>query len=152
MGQVLSYNFSQLPSWHTHILKTGPSKFKRVQRYCNRMMLVLFLSLEASQNPPERTVMEGYVVDWGGLTKILNQSGKCRRCQRRQEEDSTCLKVRSTEAGKTWQFQEGEFYDWKSSLGYSPVVGMICCHFLRAVSLATIRTFWIILQHEFSGS
>jgi len=59
--------------------------------------------------------------------------------------DSTCLRVRSTEAEETWQFQAGEFYDWEKQ----PLATKLC-HFLWAVSLATIRTFW--MQHEFSGS
>lgn len=27
--------------------------------------------------------------------------------------DSMCFRVRSKEAEETWQFEEGEFYDWE---------------------------------------
>ena len=109
------------------------------------ILVVLHVSLFPGgiSEPPERTVLEGYVVDWGDWQKFwirVGSAGDAQRCQR----DSTCLKVRSAEAGKTWQFQEGEFYDWEKQ----PLVTHLLLAWFAAISYGQFR--W--LQSELSGS
>ena len=142
MGQVLSYNFfhsclmthTHFENWSIQVQKGTHSRGISI-----RMMFV-FSVFGGKSEPPGRTVKERYVVDWGDWQKFWMRVGSAEDAKRR---DSTCLRVRSTEAEETWQFQAGEFYDWEKQ----PLATKLLLVWFVAISYGQFH--W--LQSELSG-